>query len=156
MQLNPAAAAAGVRLIGYDTIGSTNAEGLSLARSGEHGPLYAAVIEFIHTATLVHDDIIDASELRRGRQAVHSRWGNDVTVLLGDFLYIKSMSLALTARLEAGESPIVEASLFKDLGTSFEQAVADRIAEDVGRRPEDPIDPDLSRALDYVSAISPS
>ena len=124
--------------------------------TGEHGALYASVVEFIHTATLVHDDIIDASELRRGRQAVHSRWGNDVTVLLGDFLYIKSMSLALTARLEAGESPIVEASLFKDLGTSFEQAVADRIAEDVGRRPEDPIDPDLSRALDYVSAISPS
>jgi octaprenyl-diphosphate synthase len=64
--------------------------------SGEHGALYASVVEFIHTATLVHDDIIDASELRRGRQAVHSRWGNDVTVLLGDFLYIKSMSLALT------------------------------------------------------------
>ena len=64
--------------------------------TGEHGALYASVVEFIHTATLVHDDIIDASELRRGRQAVHSRWGNDVTVLLGDFLYIKSMSLALT------------------------------------------------------------
>ena len=58
--------------------------------------LYAAVVEFIHTATLVHDDIIDDSELRRGRLAVHSRWGNDITVLLGDFLYIKSMALALT------------------------------------------------------------
>jgi len=58
--------------------------------------LYAAVLEFIHTATLVHDDIIDESDLRRGRESVHSRWGNDVTVLLGDFLYIKSMSLALT------------------------------------------------------------
>ena len=63
---------------------------------GEKAILYASVVEFIHTATLVHDDIIDESELRRGRQAVHSRWGNDVTVLLGDFLYIKSMSLALT------------------------------------------------------------
>src|SRR4029077_2929435 len=49
-----------------------------------------------HTATLVHDDIIDDSELRRGRLAVHSRWGNDITVLLGDYLYIKSMALALT------------------------------------------------------------
>ena len=58
--------------------------------------LYAAVVEFIHTATLVHDDIIDDSELRRGRLAVHSRWGNDITVLLGDYLYIKSMALALT------------------------------------------------------------
>src|SRR5262245_33849537 len=64
--------------------------------TGEHAALFGSVIEFIHTATLVHDDIIDESEVRRGRQAVHSRWGNDVTVLLGDFLYIKSMSLALT------------------------------------------------------------
>ena len=64
--------------------------------TGDHAPLYAASIEFIHTATLVHDDIIDDSELRRGRLAVHSRWGNDITVLLGDYLYIKSMAMALT------------------------------------------------------------
>ena len=64
--------------------------------TGERAVLYAAVIEFIHTATLVHDDIIDESELRRGRDAVHTRWGNHVTVLFGDFLYLKSMSLALT------------------------------------------------------------
>jgi octaprenyl-diphosphate synthase len=64
--------------------------------AGDRSILYAAVVEFIHTATLVHDDIIDDSELRRGRMAVHSRWGNDVTVLLGDYLYIKSMAMALT------------------------------------------------------------
>ena len=64
--------------------------------TGERAVLYASVIEFIHTATLVHDDIIDDSDLRRGRQAVHTRWGNHVTVLFGDFLYLKSMSLALT------------------------------------------------------------
>jgi octaprenyl-diphosphate synthase len=64
--------------------------------TGDYAVLYAAVVEFIHTATLVHDDIIDESELRRGRLAVHSRWGNDITVLLGDYLYIKSMALALT------------------------------------------------------------
>jgi octaprenyl-diphosphate synthase len=64
--------------------------------TGDHAVLYAAVVEFIHTATLVHDDIIDDSELRRGRLAVHSRWGNDITVLLGDYLYIKSMAMALT------------------------------------------------------------
>ena len=63
---------------------------------GDRAVLFAAVIEFIHTATLVHDDIIDDSTLRRGRLAVHSRWGNDITVLLGDYLYIKSMALALT------------------------------------------------------------
>ena len=64
--------------------------------TGDRAVLYAAVVEFIHSATLVHDDIIDDAELRRGRLAVHSRWGNDVTVLLGDYLYIKSMALALT------------------------------------------------------------
>ncbi len=64
--------------------------------TGERAVLYASVIEFIHTATLVHDDIIDESRLRRGREAVHTRWGNHVTVLFGDFLYLKSMSLALT------------------------------------------------------------
>nr|MBA3296299.1 polyprenyl synthetase family protein [Acidobacteriota bacterium] len=63
---------------------------------GDRAVLYASVVEFIHTATLVHDDIIDGADLRRGRMAVHSRWGNDITVLLGDYLYIKSMALALT------------------------------------------------------------
>src|SRR5687768_6203369 len=72
---------------------------MSARLSGYTGPravLNAAVVEFIHTATLVHDDIIDDADVRRGRKAVHSRWGNDVTVLAGDFLYIKSMAMALT------------------------------------------------------------
>jgi octaprenyl-diphosphate synthase len=64
--------------------------------TGPRAILNAAVVEFIHTATLVHDDIIDDAEVRRGQKAVHSRWGNDVTVLAGDFLYIKSMAMALT------------------------------------------------------------
>jgi octaprenyl-diphosphate synthase len=64
--------------------------------SGERAIIYASVLEFIHTATLVHDDIIDEAELRRGRDAVHTRWGNHLTVLFGDFLYLKSMSLALS------------------------------------------------------------
>jgi octaprenyl-diphosphate synthase len=63
---------------------------------GPRAVLNAAVVEFIHTATLVHDDIIDDADLRRGQKSVHSRWGNDVTVLAGDFLYIKSMAMALT------------------------------------------------------------
>jgi octaprenyl-diphosphate synthase len=64
--------------------------------SGEKAVLYASVIEFIHSATLVHDDIIDEAQLRRGREAAHTRWGNHLTVLFGDFLYLKSMSLALS------------------------------------------------------------
>jgi len=63
---------------------------------GDAAILYASVVEFIHTATLIHDDIIDDSNFRRGQLAVHSRFGNDITVLLGDYLYIKSMGLALS------------------------------------------------------------
>jgi octaprenyl-diphosphate synthase len=80
-RIRPAVLLMAARLCGYD---------------GDRAVLHAAVVEFIHTATLVHDDIIDDSDLRRGRLAVHSRWGNDITVLLGDYLYIKSMALALT------------------------------------------------------------
>lgn len=55
-------------------------------------PLSAAV-EIMHMATLVHDDIIDESELRRGRPTTRSRWGNQVAVLTGDFLFTKAFSL---------------------------------------------------------------
>jgi octaprenyl-diphosphate synthase len=63
---------------------------------GERAVLLAAVVELIHTATLLHDDIIDEATVRRGRRSVNSRWGNDVTVLLGDYLYTKSMAMALS------------------------------------------------------------
>jgi octaprenyl-diphosphate synthase len=63
---------------------------------GQRAVLLASVVEFIHTATLLHDDIIDEATVRRGRRSVNSRWGNDITVLLGDFLYTKSMAMALS------------------------------------------------------------
>jgi octaprenyl-diphosphate synthase len=63
---------------------------------GERAVLLAGVVEFIHSATLLHDDIIDGATVRRGRRSVNSRWGNDITVLLGDFLYTKAMSMALS------------------------------------------------------------
>ena len=69
---------------------------LSGYQGGDRAVLYASVVEFSPTAPRVHDAIIDGADLRRGRLAVHSRWGNDITVLLGDYLYIKSMAMALT------------------------------------------------------------
>jgi octaprenyl-diphosphate synthase len=53
----------------------------------------AAIIEFIHTATLLHDDVVDASELRRGEQTANSIWGNEASVLVGDFLYSRAFQL---------------------------------------------------------------
>lgn len=53
----------------------------------------SAVIEFIHTATLLHDDVIDHAETRRGRPSANQVWGNSASVLVGDFLYSKSFQL---------------------------------------------------------------
>ncbi len=53
------------------------------------------VIEFIHTATLLHDDVIDNAHLRRGNPTVNSRWGNEISILIGDYLYAKAMELSL-------------------------------------------------------------
>ncbi len=54
------------------------------------------MFELIHTATLVHDDIIDEAATRRGRESVNRRWGNHLTVLMGDHLYIKAMQQAIS------------------------------------------------------------
>ncbi len=53
----------------------------------------ATIIEFIHTATLLHDDVVDASELRRGNETANSIWGNEASVLVGDFLYSRAFEL---------------------------------------------------------------
>jgi octaprenyl-diphosphate synthase len=67
-----------------------------LGYKGVRDVLYAAVIELIHTATLVHDDVIDEAAIRRGRTSINYRWGNHLTVLVGDYLYTHSMNLALS------------------------------------------------------------
>ncbi|MEW5974955.1 MAG: polyprenyl synthetase family protein [Acidobacteriota bacterium] len=58
----------------------------------------AAVVEFIHTATLVHDDVIDGADTRRGRLSANHKWGNPITVLVGDWLYMQSFFMALGER----------------------------------------------------------
>ncbi|WOS39449.1 polyprenyl synthetase family protein [Xanthomonas rydalmerensis] len=63
---------------------------------GAGGPMQhqlAAIIEFIHTSTLLHDDVVDESDLRRGRSTANALWGNAPSVLVGDFLYSRSFQL---------------------------------------------------------------
>jgi alkylation response protein AidB-like acyl-CoA dehydrogenase len=69
---------------------------------------------------------------------------------------LRAMSLACTARLAAGESPTVEASLVKDLGTAFEQDLPLAIGDDLGSHPDEPISAELYRTLQYVTQIAPS
>ncbi len=60
--------------------------------------LLAAIIEAIHTASLLHDDVIDGAETRRGRPASHALWGNQIVVLVGDFLYATALKHAVAQR----------------------------------------------------------
>jgi octaprenyl-diphosphate synthase len=80
---------------------------LLIARALDYHGAYrhemAAVIEFIHTATLLHDDVVDASDLRRGRQTANALFGNPASVLVGDFLY----SRAFQMMLEPGQMAIM-------------------------------------------------
>ncbi|MEW6646347.1 MAG: octaprenyl diphosphate synthase [Pseudomonadota bacterium] len=65
----------------------------ALGYQGAHHIDLAAVVEFIHTATLLHDDVVDASELRRGRQSANAVFGNEASVLVGDFLYSRAFQM---------------------------------------------------------------
>ena len=67
----------------------------ALNYTGDQHINLAAVIELIHTATLLHDDVVDESEMRRGEKTSHEIWGNSASVLVGDFLYSKSFQMMI-------------------------------------------------------------
>ena len=74
---------------------------LSAKMCGYEGPAairLGTVVEMIHTATLVHDDVIDQADTRRGRPSTNSRWGNHMSVLAGDWLYMQAFNVALSER----------------------------------------------------------
>jgi len=71
--------------------GYSNYQGTAAVRLG-------AVVELIHSATLIHDDIIDGAQLRRGRPSSNARWGNHMSVLAGDWLYMQAFQMALAER----------------------------------------------------------
>lgn len=69
---------------------------LSARACGYEGRNYAnlaTIIEFIHTATLLHDDVVDGSEMRRGKETANTLWGNEASVLVGDFLYTRAFEM---------------------------------------------------------------
>lgn len=80
-RLRPALLLAVARALGYE---------------GLHHATLAAVVEFIHTATLLHDDVVDESDLRRGRETANAVFGNAAAVLVGDFLYSRSFQMMVS------------------------------------------------------------
>jgi octaprenyl-diphosphate synthase len=76
----------------------------ALGYAGTHHINLAAIIEFIHTATLLHDDVVDGSQLRRGKETANVIWGNEASVLVGDFLY----SRAFEMMVQVGDMRVME------------------------------------------------
>ncbi|MDH5446863.1 MAG: octaprenyl diphosphate synthase [Gammaproteobacteria bacterium] len=75
-----------LHLLGARALGYTGSQHIELA----------TLIEFIHTATLLHDDVVDASEMRRGQDTANNLWGNEASVLVGDFLYSRAFQMMVT------------------------------------------------------------
>jgi octaprenyl-diphosphate synthase len=94
-----------------------------LGYKGERDVRYAAVIEMIHTATLIHDDIIDQSDLRRGKPTANNTWGNQTTVLVGDWLYTRTMDLCL----ELGDVDVMRVLTSATLRMTEGEILADRV-----------------------------
>ncbi len=119
-RLRPAFAILSAKLFGY---------------SGDDHIKIAAAVEFIHSATLLHDDVIDESALRRGRLTAHQKWGNKCSILVGDFLFsqafqlmVRTNSLAVLNVLSkaAGviaEGEIVQFGVINDMEISQEKYI---------------------------------
>ena len=86
-------AAGGKRLRPLITVAAARASQGLAGGSIEHSLKLAAAVEFIHTATLLHDDVVDGSERRRGKVAAHLIWGSATSVLVGDFLFARAFEL---------------------------------------------------------------
>lgn len=78
--------------------------GKALGASGDRLCQLAAIIEFLHTSTLLHDDVVDMSGMRRGRSTANALWGNAPSVLVGDFLYARSFEMMVTL----GSLPVMQ------------------------------------------------
>lgn len=78
--------------------------------SGQHRTELAAVVEFIHTATLLHDDVVDESELRRGAKTANALFGNAASVLVGDFLYSRAFQMMVSVGSMRVQAVLAEAT----------------------------------------------
>jgi octaprenyl-diphosphate synthase len=77
--------------------------------SGRDHHQLSSLVEFIHTATLLHDDVVDDADLRRGRQTARKVWGNQISILVGDYLYSKAISQIVEFRSQGINEVLAEA-----------------------------------------------
>jgi octaprenyl-diphosphate synthase len=105
----------------------------ALGYQGDNHHRLAAVVEFIHTATLLHDDVVDESDMRRGRETANAMFGNAASVLVGDYLYSRSFemmveadSMAAMAVLSAATTVIAEGEVLQLLNVHDPDVSLDR------------------------------
>ncbi|MDX2456677.1 MAG: octaprenyl diphosphate synthase [Gammaproteobacteria bacterium] len=101
----------------------------------------AAVIEFIHTATLLHADVVDASQLRRGNMTANALWGNEASILVGDFLYSRSFEMMVAANdmrimeiMSHTTNTIAEGEVLQLLNCHDAETTEDRYMDVVSRK----------------------
>lgn len=112
---------------------------LSARLAGYRGDAHvglASVVEFIHTATLLHDDVVDSAVLRRGQDSANAVWGNEASVLVGDFLFAKSFSIMVRAgnlkilqTLSDATTQMAEGEVLQLISTSDIELVEERYIE---------------------------
>lgn len=102
---------------------------------GEHHVMLATSVEFMHTATLLHDDVVDESDLRRGKSTARTIWGNQASVLVGDFLLgqafrmmvdvgsLDALDVLSTAASVIAEGEVLQLSVAKNLATTEEDYI---------------------------------
>jgi octaprenyl-diphosphate synthase len=111
---------------------------------GYRGSLHseaAAIIEFIHTATLLHDDVVDGSKLRRGRDTANEVWGNEASVLVGDYVYSRSFemmvsleSMRIMAVMASATNKIAEGEVLQLLNANDPDTTEERYFEVIYRK----------------------
>ncbi len=122
--LRPALVLLSAGMVGWDPAGEIEELNSSLIK-------LAAAVELIHSASLIHDDIIDDEEIRRGQSALHRKHGNQTAVLVGDILYAQSFSLITSLKLPSWDRHLAIYQLYCDttrnmcLGEIIEQRVID-------------------------------
>jgi len=133
----------------------------ALGYEGEADARYALVMEYIHTATLIHDDVIDEADLRRGRETINARYGNSLTILIGDWIYSRAMELAIQDRdpevlailtalvLKMVEGQILELRAVGDLATT------EALALEINRRKTAHLFAGCCRVAAHVGRASP-
>ena len=120
-------AAGGKRLRPMLTLGAAALCGYT----GDRHIRLAACVEFIHTATLLHDDVVDESDLRRGQESANAVWGNQASVLVGDFLFSRSFQLMVTdgslrvLKILSGASAVIAEGEVQQLITTNDTATGE-------------------------------